>query len=261
MSKKRDGINSFNGLVMRVEGEGPLLLFLHDLGGSSLDWQAQLEYFSSYYRVVALDLPGHGQSKALGALAMPALVQNISAWLCLQPSPAWIIGSGFGAMVALELALAEPRFVKALVLCHGASEYLLQDSKEQARHQRQLNSLAWFGMRFFAWQQANALMPGAALSAQRRILSKGLRRNDKAVYQTYLTGLVGWSVRASLSLISQPVALILTRHDEIPLAHRVAQLAALPNASLHTPHGYGAWPLEDPSGFNRLLACILREQD
>ena len=43
-------------------GEGPLLLLLHGLGSSSLDWQAQNERFSERYRVVAIDLRGHGQS-------------------------------------------------------------------------------------------------------------------------------------------------------------------------------------------------------
>ncbi|MGL5481754.1 MAG: alpha/beta fold hydrolase, partial [Aeromonas veronii] len=48
-----------------------------------------------------------------------------------------------------------------------------------------------------------------------------------------------------------------TSHDYLPLAKRVEQFAALPNATIHTPNGHHAWPAEDPSGFNHLLHRIL----
>ena len=40
---RRNQVMKSNGLALRSAGEGPLLLLLHGLGSSSLDWQAQIE--------------------------------------------------------------------------------------------------------------------------------------------------------------------------------------------------------------------------
>ncbi|MGN4959814.1 alpha/beta fold hydrolase [Aeromonas veronii] len=93
---------------MRSAGEGPLLLLLHGLGSSSLDWQAQIERFSEHYRVVALDLRGHGQSMQEGPFDVATLAADVVNWLDAQPEPAWVVGLSLGAMVALELALQLP---------------------------------------------------------------------------------------------------------------------------------------------------------
>ncbi|MEX1071441.1 MAG: alpha/beta fold hydrolase [Anaerolineales bacterium] len=38
------------------------LIFLHGLGANAAQWQAQIDYFSLRYRVIAIELRGHGQS-------------------------------------------------------------------------------------------------------------------------------------------------------------------------------------------------------
>ncbi len=43
-------------------GEGATLLFVHGLYNDKTYWAEQVKYFSSDYRVVTLDLPGHGES-------------------------------------------------------------------------------------------------------------------------------------------------------------------------------------------------------
>ena len=79
------------GLALRSAGEGPLLLLLHGLGSSSLDWQAQIERFSEHYRVVALDLRGHGQSLQEGPFDVGTLAGDVARWLDEQPEPAWVV--------------------------------------------------------------------------------------------------------------------------------------------------------------------------
>ena len=96
-----------------------MLLLLHGLGSSSLDWQAQIEHFSQHYRVVALDLRGHGQSMQEGPFDVPTLAADVTRCLEEQPEPAWVVGLSLGAMVALELALRLPHKVRGLVLLKG----------------------------------------------------------------------------------------------------------------------------------------------
>ncbi|MFB2863294.1 alpha/beta fold hydrolase [Aeromonas sp. MdU4] len=255
---RRNQVMKSNGLALRSAGEGPLLLLLHGLGSSSLDWQAQLERFSEHYRVVALDLRGHGQSMQEGPFDVATLAADVVRWLDEQPEPAWVVGLSLGAMVALELALQLPHKVQGLVLVNGFSEFLLETAKEQERYAQRLKWLRWFGMRPLAWWLGRELFPGSDLAQVRHTFRlRFVRNNKKKVYKALLEALPGWSVRARLGQIWQPVAIISTSHDYLPLAKRVEQFASLPNATIHTPNGHHAWPAEDPSGFNHLLQRIL----
>ena len=46
-------------------GDGPALVFIHGNGRDTTDWRYQVAEFEDDYRVITLDLPGHGQSGAL----------------------------------------------------------------------------------------------------------------------------------------------------------------------------------------------------
>ena len=255
---RRNQVMKSHGLALRSAGEGPLLLLLHGLGSSSLDWQAQIERFSERYRVVAIDLRGHGQSMQEGPFDVPTLAADVTRWLEEQPEPAWVVGLSLGAMVALELALRLPHKVRGLVLVNGFSEFLLETPREQERHAMRLKWLRWFGMRPLAWWLGRELFPGPELAPVRHTFRlRFVRSNKKKTYKALLEALPGWSVRARLGSLWQPVAIISTSHDYLPLAKRVEQFASLPNATIHTPDGHHAWPAEDPAGFNHLLQRIL----
>ncbi len=45
-----------------IIGDGQPLLFIHGLGSSLRDWEDQVPVFSKKFKVITLDLRGHGQS-------------------------------------------------------------------------------------------------------------------------------------------------------------------------------------------------------
>ena len=49
-------------LSFEQHGSGPAVVMIHGFGGSKAVWQPQIAEFSRRYRVIALDLPGHGDS-------------------------------------------------------------------------------------------------------------------------------------------------------------------------------------------------------
>lgn len=245
------------GLYQRVAGEGPLLLFLHGLGSSSLDWQAQLEYFSSRYRAVALDLRGHGLSRLDGPLDVASLAQDVVQWLDEQPGQVVLIGLSLGAMVALEVALARPSRVEGMMLINGFAEFSLDNEGDRARFEQRLKWLRWVGMLPLGWWLARQLFPLPEQRALRHTFRLRFRRNRKGVYRRLLGALPGWSVRARLASLQLPVALVSSSADYLPLARRVEQFASLPDARLFTPTGHHAWPAEDPAACNRLLEHYL----
>ncbi len=82
----------------------PPLVLIHDLGGNSLEWPAEIRRLAAG-RVIALDLPGHGKSKGAGRQSIADYAESVAT--CLQSlalKKVVIVGAGMGGAVALELA-------------------------------------------------------------------------------------------------------------------------------------------------------------
>jgi pimeloyl-ACP methyl ester carboxylesterase len=151
----------------------------------------------------------------------------VARWLDEQPEPAWVVGLSLGAMVALELALQLPHKVQGLVLVNGFSEFLLETPKEQERFAQRLKWLRWFGMRPLAWWLGRELFPGPDLAQVRHTF-----RGASCATKEDLQGAAGGAARlvgaGSSRHLWQPVAIISTSHDYLPLARRVEQFASCP---------------------------------
>jgi pimeloyl-ACP methyl ester carboxylesterase len=89
-------------------GEGAPLVLLHQLGGSTLVWEPVIERLAAERDVIALDMPGFGDSPPLPDGAAPdpeALAGAVAAFLgSLGISRAHVAGLSLGSWVALELA-------------------------------------------------------------------------------------------------------------------------------------------------------------
>jgi pimeloyl-ACP methyl ester carboxylesterase len=108
------------------EYEGDAVLFLHYGGGNLMMWQRVLPFFKDRYRLVLLDLRGHGQSDApLTGNRIEPMARDVAlAMEGLGIGQAHVVGSSLGAEVALSLAANHPEKVLSLS-CDGAlsSEY------------------------------------------------------------------------------------------------------------------------------------------
>lgn len=100
------------------ESHGPLVVCVHGLGGSALDWQMLAPRLAERRRVVALDLPGFGDSplgrRATTVADLQALLDRFLDRYAAGPS--LLIGNSMGGMVALLQAAARPAAVEGLVL-------------------------------------------------------------------------------------------------------------------------------------------------
>lgn len=112
------------GVRMRyfVGGEGPPLILVHGLGGAAANWTELVPLLAKRHRVLVPDLPGHGGSTALPAVAglepfadRVAVVAEREGML-----PAVVVGHSLGGMIVLRMALLRPEDVSALVLAAGA---------------------------------------------------------------------------------------------------------------------------------------------
>jgi pimeloyl-ACP methyl ester carboxylesterase len=89
-------------------GDGPPLVLLHPLGADRRVWDPIVGPLAAAHEVIAVDLPGFGQSTPLRVTPTPrALAESVAALLGdLGVQRPHVVGNSLGGWVALELALA-----------------------------------------------------------------------------------------------------------------------------------------------------------
>jgi pimeloyl-ACP methyl ester carboxylesterase len=99
-------------------GSGPALVLLHGMAASWQWWLENIPALAQHHRVIAVDLPGFGQSEPLPAPAEMATharaVLDLLAQLDIES--ATVSGHSMGGLVALEVFIADPRRVRNLIL-------------------------------------------------------------------------------------------------------------------------------------------------
>jgi len=104
----------------------PLLVAVHGLGGSALNWLAIAPLLTTRYRVVAPDLAGHGLTRANGrstsVRANRALLHEFTQRV--TTAPVVLLGNSMGGMIALLEASRYPGSVAGLILLDPASPFL-----------------------------------------------------------------------------------------------------------------------------------------
>ncbi len=93
------------------------ILLIHGAGVSARSWIQQLQGLSGTLRVLALDLPGHGESAPIQQPRVEGYADTARRLLeALNVGPVWVAGHSLGGAVAQALAARHPRWVKGLVL-------------------------------------------------------------------------------------------------------------------------------------------------
>ncbi len=170
--------SSLCGLAAIARGTGPTLLLLHGVGLRAEAWGAQ---FDLPARIVAPDMPGHGESPwndnnmSLEDYVLAALdvLKGLEA-------PVIVVGHSMGAMLALELANRAPGAVRAVVSLNAIFERSLPAQESVQRRAAELDGKSipdqtptlerWFGMEASAEREAcanwlNDVKPAAYKSA------------------------------------------------------------------------------------------------
>lgn len=100
----------------------PPVILIHGAGGNHLSWPPQIRRLVGE-SIVALDLPGHGQSEGTGRQSIEAYAEDVVAFMqSLKIRAAVIVGISMGSAIALTLALKYPKKVKALALLGGGAK-------------------------------------------------------------------------------------------------------------------------------------------
>ena len=102
--------------------DGPVIVCVHGLGGSSVNWIAVAPLLTGTCRVLAPDLAGHGltqsQGRATDVAANRALLHRFIE--SLPGGPVILMGNSMGGMISLLEASAAPGAVAGLILVDPA---------------------------------------------------------------------------------------------------------------------------------------------
>lgn len=107
------------GLAYRVSGrpDGPPLLFLHGLSGSSATYDEARSSFEATHRVFSLDFRGHGGSDRVpGTYQVPNYGADVAAFIEWVGPAMALAGHSLGGAVATYLAGARPDLVAGALL-------------------------------------------------------------------------------------------------------------------------------------------------
>jgi pimeloyl-ACP methyl ester carboxylesterase len=105
-------------MAYRDVGQGPAMLLIHGMAGSSRTWRAVLPRLSAHHRVLAPDLVGHGLSaKPRGDYSLGAFAVWLRDFLDeLGINRVTLVGQSLGGGVAMQFVHQHPDYVERLVL-------------------------------------------------------------------------------------------------------------------------------------------------
>jgi 2-succinyl-6-hydroxy-2,4-cyclohexadiene-1-carboxylate synthase len=114
----------------------PPCLLLHGFTGSGANWSAQTEVLQEYFRVVTIDLPGHGQTNSPSDPERYHIEQTAedlnTIFDALELETMNLLGYSMGGRLALYIALTYPKRVNRLIL-ESASPGLKTAAEREAR--------------------------------------------------------------------------------------------------------------------------------
>ncbi len=104
------------------DGEAVPVVFVHGISGNWQNWLENIPRFAQERRVVALDLPGFGDSEDLDGDPTMSRLGRVVDGLCehLGLDRIALVGNSMGGFIAAETTIQFPERVERLVLCSSA---------------------------------------------------------------------------------------------------------------------------------------------
>jgi pimeloyl-ACP methyl ester carboxylesterase len=187
---------------------GAPLLLVHGAGGTHLHWPEALRTLPGR-RVLAVDLPGHGQAPLPGETTIPGYAGAILGMLDTLGIPrAVVAGHSMGGAIALSLAMDAPGRVAGLFLVGTGARLrvapaILAGSADPARAAETAEAMAAFSF-------------GPAASAEERAtLARGVAAQPAGVLHDDFAACDAFDAMARLGSIRAPAFVVVGEEDRL----------------------------------------------
>jgi 3-oxoadipate enol-lactonase len=219
----------------------------HAFGSSGSAWAPQIAGLEDRYRILARDLPGHGD--ATGLFTLRAGVESVATAIDGAGGNAHLVGISGGAVVALLTCLEHPDRVRSLVLSAGVA------------HPPRWFSLQQAVMRVIPEPLLGRVLRGP-LSGGRpehaQAARADFRRAGKHTYLAGLRAIAGLDLRPRLDRVAVPTLVLCGSGDRPNITLSKELAAGIPGAELQiVPGANHLWNLQQPEAFNQILAAFV----
>ncbi|MFG6148198.1 2-succinyl-6-hydroxy-2,4-cyclohexadiene-1-carboxylate synthase [Halobacillus sp. B23F22_1] len=245
------------------KGDGPPLLMLHGFTGSSSTFKKVKATLSSSFRLVSMDMPGHGKTGETGPISMEEFADDLKSLITqLGYSKIPLLGYSMGGRAALSFAILYPEYVETLILESSSPglETVEEQVARQSKDQHHIEQLLQKGVPSFVnyWESLPLFKSQNRLPEKERIELREERLSHTA--QGLAESLEGmgtgkqpswWAQMPGLNL---NVLLIIGEKDEkfVKLNQKMHEL--LPESELVKVKGTGhAVHVEDPRTFAKIV--------
>lgn len=237
-------------------GQGSPLLLVHGLGSSCQDWEYQIPALAARYRVIAMDIRGHGRSdKPNERYSIPGFTADIEALIDhLQLGPVHFVGLSMGGMIGFQLAVDHPQLLKSLCIVNSAPQVKLITANDGLQWAKRWGLGRLLSMSAIGNGLGQSLFPKPEQADLRRKIAERWGQNDKRAYLASFDAIVGWGVQERLSRITCPTLIVSADHDYTPVKLKEDYVALISQARLVViKDSRHATPLDQPDVFNRTL--------
>jgi pimeloyl-ACP methyl ester carboxylesterase len=241
--------------------EDPTILLIHGSGVSARSWAPQFEDLGQGLRVLAIDLPGHGDSDAKPEATVQTYADAARALLeALGVGPVFVAGHSLGGAVAVAFAGRYPNMVKGLILLSTCAKLPEADGS--------LGGLLWYlpgpirKLVFFSMAKKILFAPGA----RDRAVQVGMEEIRACRPETILKDVAatkGMNVEEVARGLRIPSLILCGSRDKLTppaLSERLNDL--IPGSRLLVLDGVGHMlPLEAPERVNRQIREFIGSQE
>ncbi len=245
-------------------GHGIPLLLVHGFPVDRRVWRPQVPVLSRHCRVLALDLPGHGDSTPTGEYTMESLARLLEGFLdTLGVERAVLLGYSMGGSVALEFSRTYPKRLYSLILYASRA---VADSEEEAVTREALAEVAsLLESQPIVVEEVmlDLVSADAAIAAGGPVTEAVREMVGDTPRLTFKQGLLALARRPdytpTLSSIPCPTLVVVGERDTVtPPAAAQDMVARIPGARLVVLPGAGHFAnLDSPQEFNRTVLDFL----
>jgi len=258
-------------------GEGSPLIFIHGLSGCWQNWLENIPYFAREHRVIAVDLPGFGQSEMpVEPISISGYAATIDALMQeLGIDSAQVVGNSMGGFIGAELAIGFPPRVERLVLVAAAglsSAEIRTERKKGLRHRAE--NVAFFYLGWLASRSTvvtrrrrlrSALLLLVAAHPDRlppALTIEQVAGSGKPGFSDALDAICQYQIRDRLEKIGCPTFIVWGDKDRlVPLRDASVFEELIPDSRkvIYKDTGH-ILMMERPARFNQDVQAFLREK-